>query len=338
MPSLRINAPSISDFYFSGSQSVLKGQEVAWILEDTFAFRTTEECAVSANKTPFVNLSSGQVFIIKKGMPYIFDRDTVVGLAYPQEDVQDIIIENDIYNNNMSTINIEANSAPTVSAGANQVITVGESVTLYSTAIPVSPATISSYSWLINGSQVATTANYSYTPSVTGETELTIIVVDSDGRKAYDSVLVTAESAPIVQDLIYTDNTQLESIIAESTWTPVLQVTADQTVVNAPCILDYSAGFTATLTVNQRYKPNTISLRLTINGVSVYTDTMYAPSNLSSRQSWLKVGHSEFTSTVNSGDIIRLEAYWTDTDSLARLDSSAYGAINGELQFIVKQN
>lgn len=337
MAKLIVKAPSVSEFFFSGSQSVKKGQEVAWILDTTFAFKTTEECGVSANKTPFVNLSAGQIFIIKKGMSYIFDRDTVVGLAYPQEDVQDIIIENDIYNNNMSTINIEANSAPTVSAGANQIVTVGESVTLYSTAVPVSPATISAYSWLINGSQVATTANYTYTPSVVGETELTLIVTDSDGRKAYDSVMVTAEAVPIVPPLIYTDTSQLEATTPEATWTPIFQITATQTDIDAVCQLDYTAGFSASWSTSGVYYPSSASIRLTIGGTVVYTDTIASP-NPDSYSMWLKTATANFTQTITTGDLIKLEVYWTDANSLAGFGSSTADSINGDLQLTVNIN
>lgn len=228
MADLSIKALNIGEFFFSGSQAVFKGEEVAWILDETFAFKTTEECAVSANYTPFVNLSAGQTFIIKKSMPYIFDRDTVVGLAYPQENIQDIIIENDIYNNNMSTINIEANSAPTVSAGVNQIITIGDEVTIYSTAVPVSPATISSYSWLINGSQVGTTANYTFTPSATGDIELTLIVTDSDGRKAYDSVIVTVEALPVLDDITMSTTFKYDFGLINTSWRRIGALVADE--------------------------------------------------------------------------------------------------------------
>lgn len=331
---LVIEAPRVGEFFFSGSQSVKKGQEVAWISDDIFAFKTTEECAVSANKTPFILVGAGQTFIIKKGMTYIFDIDTVIGLAYPQENVQDLLIQNDIYNNNMSTINIEANSAPTVSAGANQIITLGESVTLYSTAVPVSPATISAYSWLINGTEVATTANYTYTPSAVGDTELTLIVTDSDGRKAYDSVVVTTEPVPAVVPVLYTDSSQYSGSITEASWIPIFQVTATETSTSATCDLDYTAGFRASWSTSGVYYPSSASIRLTIAGTVVYSGTISSP-NPSSYSMWLKTATSSFTHTITNGDVIKLEVYWTDASSLALFESAVGDSVNGEFQLRV---
>ena len=106
------NPTNIGDIFFSGSQTVKKGQEVVWILTETWAFKTTEPIGVSMNNTPFVQLTTGQTFIIKQGAKYVFDADSVVALAYPQEVTQNIIVENDIYNNNMSTIIVESDKTP----------------------------------------------------------------------------------------------------------------------------------------------------------------------------------------------------------------------------------
>lgn len=346
MASLIVKAPSINEFYFSGSQTVLKGQEVAWILDDVYAFKTTEECSVSANRTPFINLAAGQVFVIKKSMPYVFDIDTVVGLAYPQENVQDLLIQNDIYNNNMSTINIEANAAPTVSAGANKIITIGSSVTIYSSAIAVSPATISSYSWVKNSTQVATTANYTFTPTVVGDTELTLIVTDSDGRKAYDSVLVTAQVKPVLPNVVWYDTSQLSANVFESTWTTIFQINASQTITNGACKLDYSAGFWVFREYmsndNYVYSPSSFSIRLTVAGVVVYTGTVSASTNTSTQTQAYKVAAANFTRTINNGDAIKLEVYWSSSSTYAQVISACTNCIgvttNGQMQLTINPN
>ena len=46
MAGYNMKAPTIGDFFFSGSQSVTKGEEVSWILDETFAFKTSEKCRV----------------------------------------------------------------------------------------------------------------------------------------------------------------------------------------------------------------------------------------------------------------------------------------------------
>ncbi|RLC84144.1 MAG: hypothetical protein DRI37_09390, partial [Chloroflexi bacterium] len=113
----------IGSIFFSGSQTVTKGNAVTWILDDTWAFKATEKCKVSTNASPFVEIGAGQTFLIykrtqddidagnSKGI-YILDRDTVIALAYPQEVTQDLIIENENYNDINNTIIIEADKTP----------------------------------------------------------------------------------------------------------------------------------------------------------------------------------------------------------------------------------
>ena len=62
------NPTNIGDIFFSGSQPVQKGQEVVWILDETWAFKATEPVAVSMNNTPFVNLNTIKPLSLNKGL------------------------------------------------------------------------------------------------------------------------------------------------------------------------------------------------------------------------------------------------------------------------------
>ena len=204
------NPTNIGDIFFSGSQTVKKGQEVVWILTETWAFKTTEPIGVSMNNTPFVQLTTGQTFIIKQGAKYVFDADSVVALAYPQEVTQDIIVENDIYNNNMSTIIVESDKTPVAKITASHTsCEVGTVVTFSAGASysPDNPPQDLTYRWIIQGVEVSTAVTFQYTTSIIGANDIILIVEDEDGRYGDDSTTLAVKDKTYISNT-YVDNTQ----------------------------------------------------------------------------------------------------------------------------------
>jgi len=211
------NPTNIGDIFFSGSQSVAKGDAVTWIFDDVWAFKATEKCAVSTNATPFVNLSIGQTFIVykrtqqdidegnSKGI-YIFDRDTIVALAYPQEVTQDIVIENDIYNNNLSTIIVESDKSPVVNIITSHTsATVGDTITLATTSYsPDDPPSDLFYQWIINGVQVSTAETYQIVAQAQGSFDVVLLVTDAAGRKGNSQIVIAINALPVIEDYIST--------------------------------------------------------------------------------------------------------------------------------------
>jgi len=202
---LRSRVDISSSLRFSGSQTVTKGQPVVWILDEFDAFKLTEKCKISMDATPFVTFKGGNEFIIKKGATYIFDRDTEVALAYPQEKTQDILIENKNYNDINNNITIEADKAPVAHAGSNQRITIGQTVKLIASDYPIPPATITAREWKLNGVVKATTNVFTYLPSVVRRDDLIYTVTDSTGRKASDSLYVDIQAKPVIPDIVQSE-------------------------------------------------------------------------------------------------------------------------------------
>lgn len=217
------NPVQIGSIFFSGSQSVKKGEPVTWVLDETWAFKTTEKCSVSTNASPFVQLDAGEIFIIykrtekdvqegnNKGI-YIFDRDTVVALAYPQEETQDIIIENDIYSNNYNSIVVESDKTPTakITVSPSKTPQTGKTVTVSgASSYAVSPATITGYSWKKNGQNMGSAPSFSYIAGSEGTSDdIILTITDSDGRKATVSDRVTPQAKPAIPDIIMSKTSQ----------------------------------------------------------------------------------------------------------------------------------
>jgi len=278
MAQLVRNPTNIGDIYFSGSQTVKKGQEVTWILDDTWAFKATEDCAVSTNASPFVNLKTGSTFLIYKRTQedidagnqrgiYIFDRDTVVALAYPQEVTQDIIIENDNYNNNYNAITIEANQMPTAKITKSvQDPIVGQAVILSATSsIAVPPATLVSYEWRIDNVLHSTASSFSFTPTAITTYGVTLTVTDSDGRKNVVSDSVRAKAKPVYPDIVYsfTSNISKAGINTEHKQFQLLENINIPTTGTGSVNITISTGFKNT----SRLKKSGMLVRIFINGV-----------------------------------------------------------------------
>jgi len=299
---LRANVRAVSDLFFSGSQTVTKGDEVIWILDETYAFKVTEKCAVSTNASPFVNLQAGDVFIIYKRTEdditaknakgiYIFDRDTVVGLAYPQEVTQDIVIENDIYANNYNSVVIEADKTPTAKITvSNMQPTIGDIIKIDgSSSYGVSPAIINSWRWKKNGVSVSTSPSFTYKVDRVGQDDITLVVTDNGGRKANTQVGIMIKAKPVVvpppvippvippaveqgwrQDGKVNPNIQLKTPI----WITVLDMTSSESGQGTTTI-KCSSTFYCHFTHTQGGTQHDIHIGLFINGVLISTNNRF---------------------------------------------------------------
>jgi len=93
------------------------------------------------------------------------------------------------------------NQAPEVSAGTDQSIIVGESVTLAGIGSD-SDGSIDSYVWTENGVELSTQASFTKTDFTIGTHTLTLVVADDDGLTASDSMVVTVASQSTSNDLL----------------------------------------------------------------------------------------------------------------------------------------
>ena len=97
----------------------------------------------------------------------------------------------------------EENVAPTVNAGADKSVTVNTAVDINGTASD-SDGNIVDIEWTEGADVLATTLDFSYTPTAVGDHELTLTVMDDDGATASDSMIVTAteeeNNAPTCED------------------------------------------------------------------------------------------------------------------------------------------
>ena len=328
------NPTNIGDIFFSGSQPVQKGQEVVWILDETWAFKATEPVAVSMNNTPFVNLNTGQTFIIKQGAKYVFDADTIVALAYPQDVTQDIIIENDIYNNNMSTIIVESDKTPIARIVASHTSCIQGTVVTFNGSNSYSPDTPPeslTYQWYIQGQAVSTASSFTYTANTVGAIDVLLVVTDESGRKGDDSYTLAVQEKTYISNT-YVDNTQYVGQVPEATWYPIFSVTADEATPNAQNALQFSAGFGMAFLAGNVYAPATVQLRFKVGSTVLFTRSY--TNTQTDYQAPLTITDSyTFSRTINIGDIISIEAYWTDANQYASLSSvCSNGCINGDMQ------
>ena len=94
---------------------------------------------------------------------------------------------------------VEGNKAPTVDAGTDKSVEVNTQVTITGTASD-SDGTIASIEWTGNGSFLADTLSFDYTPTTTGTHTLTLTVMDDDGAIASDTMIVTVNNPPAVNN------------------------------------------------------------------------------------------------------------------------------------------
>ncbi len=248
------NPTNIGDIFFSGSQTVTKGNAVTWILDETWAFKATEKCKVSTNASPFVELNSGQTFLIykrtqgdidegnSKGI-YIFDRDTVVALAYPQEVTQDLIIENENYNNINNNIVIEADKTPTAKISfSNTSPIVGETITITGKeSYAVAPAIIELWEWRINGAVVSTAQEFTHAFPDYGEWDVALKITDNDHQHPATNATekrINVREKPVYEDIVTnkTCDTSIQFLTPSVFWSNVCSVTSSAVGTGIPKI------------------------------------------------------------------------------------------------------
>jgi VCBS repeat-containing protein len=87
------------------------------------------------------------------------------------------------------------NQAPEANAGENKRVQSGESITITGSGTD-SDGEIVSYKWKKGTSELATTAEFVYSPTAVGTDTLKLIVTDNDGATASDEMNVTVTEAP----------------------------------------------------------------------------------------------------------------------------------------------
>ncbi|MGV6831972.1 MAG: DUF4214 domain-containing protein [bacterium] len=92
--------------------------------------------------------------------------------------------------NALNLISGTGNVSPVANAGEDRSVIVNESITLTGTATD-NDGTIVSYEWKEGSTVLATTASFTYTPTVEGSHTLVLTVTDDDGTVGSDSVVVT---------------------------------------------------------------------------------------------------------------------------------------------------
>ncbi|WP_415407783.1 PKD domain-containing protein [Sulfurovum sp. CS9] len=109
------------------------------------------------------------------------------------------------------------NIPPTANAGPDKSVQVNQSVTI--TGSGTDPdGTIASYEWSKDGTVLATTASFDYTPTVVGTDTLTLTVTDDDGEPGTDSmdVIVTEDPPPPPNVLYEAEDAEMSSAFAIS--------------------------------------------------------------------------------------------------------------------------
>ena len=98
-----------------------------------------------------------------------------------------------VVNIGITIINTTPNVPPVANAGKDKKVIVGQSITITGTATD-SDGTIKSYKWKKGSTVLATTASFTYTPTVAGKDTLTFTVTDDGGASASVSMIVTVIS------------------------------------------------------------------------------------------------------------------------------------------------
>ena len=90
---------------------------------------------------------------------------------------------------------INVNIPPEANAGEDQSVEVGQTIMIIGSGTD-SDGTIDSYEWTKDGTPLAFTASFDYTPTTVGTDTLTLTVTDNDGATDSDSMLVTVTDTP----------------------------------------------------------------------------------------------------------------------------------------------
>ena len=185
----------------------------------------------------------------------------------------------------------EANPLPTVDAGENKTVQVGESIIIAGTANDDSA--IVGYEWKEGETPLADTVSFTYTPSSAGTKTLTLTVTDDDGATASDTMEVEVTEAPdsVPNAFTFTDVTNAEPNEVQQANITVSGINTPATIsiVNGEYTLDGGTTWTTanntvangvTVTV-RHYSSNEyetdVNTTLTIGGVSdTFTSTTRA--------------------------------------------------------------
>ena len=120
----------------------------------------------------------------------------------------DLTITDSVGVSSSTSVTVKINPNPTVSIASSQNPTdTGNSVT-FTSSEQYGTGTIS-YSWLINGGQVATASSFSYTFSSSGSYTVEVIVTDSDGHTASASLTETVNAKPSIS--IFSSNQVIDA-------------------------------------------------------------------------------------------------------------------------------
>jgi len=182
----------------------------------------------------------------------------------------------------------EANPLPTVDAGENQSVQLGESITITGTANDDSA--IAGYEWKEGSTSLANTVSFTYTPNSIGTKTLTLIVTDDDGATASDTMEVEVTEAPnnIPDAFTFTDATEVEPRSEQQANITVsgINTPAIISIVNGNYTLDGGTTWTneeatvtnGTIVVVRHYASGeyetSVNTTLTIGGVSdTFTST-----------------------------------------------------------------
>jgi len=350
---LKSNPRGLNEIFFSGSQSVTKGDEVEWVINDVFAFQATEDCKVSTNASPFVEISAGDIFIIykrtgsdissnsSKGL-YVFDRDTILRLAYPQETTQDIVIENDNYNNNLNTIIVEADKTPVAKIDlSNSQPYIGEIITVSAaSSYAISPSAIASYKWTKNGVNISNASYFTYSNADVRQDDITLVITDTDGRKGNTSAVVNWQRIPSEPpsgggggggvppplpniDFSDTNKGSGRNVTTDSVWMGVGEVISGKSGVG-------TLRITANTNARPYAKNITVALGLFINGSMVKDGGWVVMTDKNVGKS-ISTAYEANGFALFSGDVIELKIMRERTSSPRSWDYGLYAGNSGSI-------
>ena len=94
------------------------------------------------------------------------------------------------------TIKAEPNLAPIANAGADQIVTVGEPVSLNGELSRDDDGAIASYEWFENDKQLSTDMGFTKKNFKAGQHILTLVVIDEKGKSSSDKVIITINQPP----------------------------------------------------------------------------------------------------------------------------------------------
>ncbi len=121
----------------------------------------------------------------------------IAGTYIVTYDVKDLAGNSAIQATRTVIVSQEANQSLIANASVDRSVEVGKSTTLMGSGVD-SGGSILTYKWTKDGNTLATTKTFDFTPDVVGVHTLIFTVTNSVGESAFDTVVVTATQAPVV--------------------------------------------------------------------------------------------------------------------------------------------